>query len=108
MNTPNQSKQLEEEMRRLFKDYSVAVSAGMSATRPKTVDDANEALNACIKFATHLFDTYSRDRVVETLEKLKTEMKMHTVPEGHDLITRHYLNNSIDFMVAALRKGQEK
>lgn len=40
--------------------------------------------------------------VVATLLKLKEEMKMHTVPEGTDLITRSYLNNSIDFIIAQL------
>lgn len=47
-----------------------------------------------------------REAVTAKLLKLKEEMKMHTVPEGRDLITRSYLNNSIDFEIAALEEGE--
>lgn len=39
------------------------------------------------------------------LEQLKTDMRMHTVPEGQNLITRSYLENSIDFVIKRLHEG---
>lgn len=46
--------------------------------------------------------------VEEALLKLKEEMKMHTVPESTRLITRTYLNNSIDFMIQAQKERNTK
>jgi hypothetical protein len=37
------------------------------------------------------------------LEKLKTDLAMHTVPEGTDLLTRSYVNNAIDFAIGQLQ-----
>ena len=48
-----------------------------------------------------------RKAKIEVLEKLKDTIKMHTVPEGRGLITRSYLNNSIDFMLAELKEDKE-
>lgn len=45
---------------------------------------------------------------IKELEKVKFEMKMHTVPEGRHLITRSYLNNTIDFMVNELSTPKER
>lgn len=44
--------------------------------------------------------------VREALTRLKKDMEMHTVPEGKGLITRSYLNNSIDFELAKLEEGE--
>ena len=41
-------------------------------------------------------------KTAKALKQLKADMQMHTVPEGKHLITRSYLNNSIDFMVEKL------
>lgn len=49
-----------------------------------------------------------RKAKIEVLEKLKDTIKMHTVPEGRGLITRSYLNNSIDFMLAELKEDNKK
>jgi len=64
---------------------------------------AEEALNQLIQQATD-------EAVQAALLKLKKDMQMHTVPEGFDLITRSYLNNSIDFMVSQLNtnKGSDE
>lgn len=45
-------------LRKLFKDYSVGVSAGLNATVPKTIVSAEEHLNACIELAHRLFAAY--------------------------------------------------
>lgn len=44
--------------------------------------------------------------VAEALLKLKEEMRQHTVPEGRGLITRSYLENSIDFMIAGIEANR--
>jgi len=44
-----------------------------------------------------------QQEVEETLQRIKKEMEMHTVPEGANLITRSYLNNTIDFEIAKLK-----
>lgn len=59
--TPQEAKELDYELRKLFKSYAVGVSAGMMATRPKTVDDANEHLEAVITQAKALITKATED-----------------------------------------------
>jgi hypothetical protein len=59
---------------------------------------------------------YARERLLawrskavkQVLLKIKEEMRMHTVPEGHELITRHYLEKTIEFEIGRLTQGEEK
>lgn len=49
--------------------------------------------------------TLIAEQMAVELEAIKEEMKMHTVPEGQGLITRSYLNNTIDFKIKALKNS---
>lgn len=55
-----------------------------------------------------LIDQEKTAAVTEKLEKLKSDMTMHTVPEGKHLITRSYLNNAIDFELSQLKQEETK
>lgn len=47
-------------------------------------------------------------QTIKVLEEVKEEMKMHTVPEGVGLITRSYLNNTINFKIKQLESHIEE
>src|SRR5690349_17724896 len=40
-----------------------------------------------------------RDAEIALLQRIQQEMAMHTVPEGKGLVSRSYLNNTLDFMI---------
>lgn len=46
------------------------------------------------------------EEVQTLLLRIKEELKQHTVPEGRDLITRSYVNNTIDFELERIKHLQ--
>lgn len=82
-----------EWVNKVLSDFANAVYVPASLHLGYEYSDKQLAKQAIID---HIQSNYiSRDEIL----KLKEEMRMHTVPEGSDLITRSYLENSIDFML---------
>ncbi len=50
-------------------------------------------------------NAHSRRQTEQALTRIQTEMRMHTVPEGTGLITRSYLDRTIEFELKRMREA---
>jgi transketolase len=109
---PNEREALENTLAWFIQEYDRQCVPVLSAYVQGSIT-IEEQTNQCEKIWQRLFEQYqkqiqdlmlarARTATKKVLEELKQEMRMHTVPEGNHLITRSYLENTIDFKIAEL------
>lgn len=119
----NVDKRLEELKKLLEPTFPHPADEEILPKQLKIIDDFYVALikEECDKTTEslrvrHAAEMSNLDQEIMTLKaktkavllKIKEEMRMHTVPEGRGLITRSYLENTIDFEIKELSDEVEK